>query len=91
MELVQYLYSRLAQLGIGTVYGSLFEYDNSIVAAASKAGLKYARSFNEVHAGEFLPYYITRIDANLEIYSICSRRLRPRQRHLSAHNHPQLP
>lgn len=52
MELVQYLYTRLAQLGIGTLHGSIPEHDNSIISAASKAGLNYVRSFNEVHAGE---------------------------------------
>ena len=51
VELILYLYTRLTQLGITTLHGSLFEFSNNLVQATSNANLNYARSFNEAHAG----------------------------------------
>lgn len=51
IELIQYLYTRLTQLGITTIHGSLFRFSNNLVQATDKADLSYARSFNEAHAG----------------------------------------
>lgn len=51
IELTQYLYTRLAQLGVQTIYGTVCE-TNSIVQ--TNPGQSYIRNVNEAHAGMFL-------------------------------------
>lgn len=51
IELILYLYTRLTQLGITTIHGSLFQFSNNLVQATNNVDLNYARSFNEAHAG----------------------------------------
>lgn len=48
MELVKYLYTRLSQLGVQTIYGTTWE-TNSIVQ--TNPGQRYIRNVNEAHAG----------------------------------------
>lgn len=53
ITLAEYLYFRLAQLGIRTVHGSAVDIESPIVQAASKANITYVGSINEGHAGWF--------------------------------------
>ena len=48
MELTRYLYTRLSQLGVQTIYGTVWE-TNSIVQ--TNPGQRYIRNVNEAHAG----------------------------------------
>lgn len=53
ITLAEYLYFRLAQLGVQTVHGSAVDIESPIVQAASKANITYVGSINEGHAGWF--------------------------------------
>ena len=48
MELTRYLYTRLSQLGVQTIYGTVWE-TNSIVQ--TNPDQHYIRNVNEAHAG----------------------------------------
>ena len=87
IELILYLYTRLTQLGITTIHGSLFAFSNNLVQATDKANLNYVRSSNEAHAGLSRVHNKYNAMALTMETSIRSRWLRTRQRHLSPSKH----
>lgn len=55
IELIQYLYARLFQLGVHSIYGHACDTMNPIAQATRSAEITYTRSMNEAHAGMILP------------------------------------
>ena len=57
IELIQYLYARLFQLGVHSIFGHICDSTNSIAQATINAQLTYTKSTNEAHAGRFPDIY----------------------------------